>query len=427
MPNVTQGNIFRADSLCGTPCAMGWILGDKFDTVYPHKGSIKALWETKWRAACEKSVYPFHDGRIEDFEPIFKKLISQNINDASSPEYTATFLPIASNLEQRAIQASLAGQSASASTLLLRASAIYRISRFPYVSPNTTTTTTDLKRTAFERQKQAYLKAASFWSPELEEATIPHTHRTSLDKPEIPLYIRIPSHASPESPVPAVLIITGLDGYRPDNTQRTHELTRRGWAVFIAEIPGTADCPADPADPASADRLWDSVLEYISSRNEIDSTRIAVWGLSAGGYYAVRAAHTHADKLIGCVAHGPGVHYFLDPGWLARVEDHEYPFPILDAWAEKYGFANVEAFCAGAQGKFSLLRSGVLERPCSRLLLLNGVDDGIVPIEDCLLLFNHGSAKEGRFYPGLPHMGYPDSLAAAYKWLEEVLGTERTS
>jgi hypothetical protein len=30
---------------------MGWILGEKFDTVYPHRGSIEALWETKWKAA----------------------------------------------------------------------------------------------------------------------------------------------------------------------------------------------------------------------------------------------------------------------------------------------------------------------------------------------------------------------------------------
>lgn len=28
-----------------------WILGEKFNTVYPHKGSIKALWETKWKFA----------------------------------------------------------------------------------------------------------------------------------------------------------------------------------------------------------------------------------------------------------------------------------------------------------------------------------------------------------------------------------------
>lgn len=28
---------------------VNWILGDKFDTVYPHQGSIKVLWESKWK------------------------------------------------------------------------------------------------------------------------------------------------------------------------------------------------------------------------------------------------------------------------------------------------------------------------------------------------------------------------------------------
>lgn len=28
-----------------------WILGNKFDTIYPHKGSIKTLWETRWKFA----------------------------------------------------------------------------------------------------------------------------------------------------------------------------------------------------------------------------------------------------------------------------------------------------------------------------------------------------------------------------------------
>lgn len=26
-----------------------WILGDKFDTVYGHQGSIAKLWETRWK------------------------------------------------------------------------------------------------------------------------------------------------------------------------------------------------------------------------------------------------------------------------------------------------------------------------------------------------------------------------------------------
>jgi hypothetical protein len=28
-----------------------WILGDKFDTVFPHKGSLKVLWESRWKFA----------------------------------------------------------------------------------------------------------------------------------------------------------------------------------------------------------------------------------------------------------------------------------------------------------------------------------------------------------------------------------------
>lgn len=38
-------------------------------------------------------------------------------------------------------------------------------------------------------------------------------------------------------------------------------------------------------------------------------------------------------------------------------------------------------------------------------------------------MFNHGGPKEGRFFEGLVHMGYPHSLPVAYKWLEEVLGS----
>jgi hypothetical protein len=42
-----------------------WILGDKFDQVYPHLGSIDNLWLKKWKFPCERSLYPFHDGKYE--------------------------------------------------------------------------------------------------------------------------------------------------------------------------------------------------------------------------------------------------------------------------------------------------------------------------------------------------------------------------
>ena len=63
-------------SLSATIPGRQWIMGQKaFECKMPHHEGIKALWETKWKFPCSKSVYPFHDGKYEDFEPIFNHLI----------------------------------------------------------------------------------------------------------------------------------------------------------------------------------------------------------------------------------------------------------------------------------------------------------------------------------------------------------------
>lgn len=334
-------------------------------------------------------------------------------------------MPVASNLEEQAESAEKSGQTEKASEYLRRAAVVYRISRFPYIDYTNKGDAKDIKWYAFNRQKQVYLKAASFWKPTITEVAVPHTHRSSLDGESIPVYIRTPTEAAAGSPVPVVLLMTGLDGYRPDNSQRTQEIISRGWAAVVFEIPGTADCPADAADPDSPDRLLSSVLDYVSGRPDMNASKVVVWGLSAGGFYAIRAAHTHRARLAGCIAHGPGTHHFLNPEWLSKVNDHEYPFMLTPAWAKKYGYDNDADFIKHAQKKFSLVETGIVDQASCRLLLLNGVMDGVTPIEDCMVLFNHGSSpKEGRFFEGLPHMGYPNSLPVSYDWLENVLGNQ---
>jgi dipeptidyl aminopeptidase/acylaminoacyl peptidase len=236
-------------------------------------------------------------------------------------------MPTALALENKAAEALNNGKIDKAAEYYRRAAVVYRISRFPYVSP--AAGKDSLKRASFERQKKVYLKAASTWKPAINEVVIPHKHRAGNDGASIPLLIRAPEHADASKPVPVVLLMTGLDGYRPDNSQRTHEIVGRGWATVICEIPGTADSPADPADPESPDRLWTSVLDYMETRPEFDMTKVAAWGLSAGGFYAIRAASMHKNRLLGCVAHGPGSHHFLDEKWLARIDDHEYPFLLV--------------------------------------------------------------------------------------------------
>ena len=255
--------------------------------------------------------------------PIFSRLvltsIKNKISDGYSDAYTKAFFPKCEALTQEAEAAKVSGDLAKASDLYLRIAALYRISRFPYMN-------TAAKWKAWELQKDAYAKGVEYWDDPMTEKIIPHSSASGADKLSIPVHTRRPSTAGPQHSVPTVLLITGLDGYRIDMTQRSNEIIKRGWACVIAEIPGTADCPADPKDPTSPDRLWTSVLDWMSRKGVFDMEKIVAWGLSTGGYYAVRIAHTHKERLRGVVAQGAGLHHFFSREWMDRADLHEYPF-----------------------------------------------------------------------------------------------------
>ncbi|KAK4443726.1 esterase FrsA [Podospora aff. communis PSN243] len=409
----------------GSSGSRNWIMGTQaFEARMPHHDGIKALWETKWKFPCSKVVYPFHDGAFEDFEAIFNHLIQSNINDGTSAEYTNAFIPVAEALTAQGDAALASGNPTSASALYLRACTVYRIARFPYITAFPEINNAP-KWAAWEAQKRVYAKAASTWSIPLEEIDVPHVHAKGNDRGSIPVYVRHPGGKSSTEKAPAVILMTGLDGYRPDNTVRCEEFLSRGWAAVVVEIPGTADCPADSADPESPDRLWSSVLDWMEGTGRFEMGSVMVWGLSSGGYYAIRVAHTHKERLVGSIAQGAGCHYFYDREWLEKADGHEYPFQLTPAMAMKHGFKSVEEYKEGVQKKFSLLETGIIQKPSTRLLLINGTLDGLMPIEDSMILFEYGSPKEARFFTGALHMGYPMANASVYPWMESVMATAK--
>ncbi|KAF2257981.1 pigment biosynthesis protein Ayg1 [Lojkania enalia] len=398
-----------------------WILGDLFEKDYGHAGSIKKLWDMRWRFPCSKGLYPFHDGKYEDFEPIFTHLIKNDINDPYDDMYTDAFLPTAQDLTKQAEQ--MEGRDKEkAKSLYLRANAVLRLARFPYIG-------TAAKEQVFEVQKQVYLRGSRLWDVPIEEVVIPHAYTGPHDGKDIPLYLRVPTYASKERKAPTVLLITGLDGHRPDNTERTNEHLKRGWATIICDIPGTTvDCPADKRDPLASDRLFSSILEWIKDEGRFDETKVLAWGLSAGGYYAIRLAHTHRELLQGVVGHGVGTHHYIGREWLERVGKHEYPFGLERAYVNKYGYKDFEEVKERCQREFSLVSGegegvavvGQGMKSC-RLLLINGVLDGCMPVEDSMLLAEYGSPKEMRFIKERFHMGYPEANSVVYPWMESII------
>lgn len=414
--------------------AIGYHVQASVDNInaFPFHKSVSATWEGRWKFLAQHSLYPFTDGNGADFERIFQCLITDSNDDAavfSDPDrYAAPFFPVAEELYQNGDVAEKSGDLDAARDFFLRCAAVYRIARFPINrSPAT--------QKAWERGLDAYLRASPLLDPPNFPVKIPHSHALvsagESTSDIINAFVRIPKGEQPASGWPVVLFICGLDAYRTDHSAypggKLQCHLEAGRALVIVDIPGTADSPAAREDPESPDRLWSSVLDWIGSGNHgyaFDTSHVAAIGISTGGYYAMRIAHTHADRLFGVVAQGGGSHYMFDPQWIRAMNHMEYPFALSDGIAYKFGHNNVDEFIASKpQKRFSLLESGIFDRPSTRLLLVNGMEDSIFPIEDSMLPLTRGSIKEARFVEGRGHMGFPESQEFLADWMNKLITT----
>jgi len=225
--------------------------------------SITALWSQKWRTLCAGSTYPFTDGNVDDFDPIFAQLSAASEHDPDlllrPDDYAEPFLPVARRLVDEAHQAAADSRSGAAQDLYLRGAAVYRMARFPVIrSP--------LGQEAWTKGKAAYEQAGLLLNPPSVSVDIPFseadTTQGDLDLP-IHAYLRLPKGEQPASGWPVILFICGLDAYRTDHTPRTQAHVDHGCATLSFEIPGTGDCPAAPDDPKAPDRLMSSVLDWV--------------------------------------------------------------------------------------------------------------------------------------------------------------------
>jgi len=123
------------------------------------------------------------------------------------------------------------------------------------------------------------------------------------------------------------------------------------------------------------------------------------------------------------VGHGAGTHHYIGKEWLKEVHHHEYPFSLREAYLGKYGYDSWDELLEKCQKEYSLVETGIVNKKSCRLLLMNGMLDGCMPIEDSSLLAEYGSPKEFRFIQGRAHMGYPEANTHVFPWLEQVMET----
>jgi pimeloyl-ACP methyl ester carboxylesterase len=391
---------------------------------------VQALWSQKWRPLCSAGIYPFTGAKVEDFDPVFAEL-SRNSHDDPAilrqpDDYARPFFPAASQLVAAAEETLSKGDALAARDLFLRAGAIYKMARFPV-------NRSKLGHEAWDKGKAVHETASRLLDPPRLAVDIPFTHGDAsagdLDA-AIPAYLRVPSGLKPVDGWPVVLVICGLDSFRTDQIPRTQILADHGYATLTFEIPGTGDCPAAPNDPTSPDRLMSSIIDWVAANApayEFDQRKIIARGVSTGGYYAFRLAHTHANRLLAAVGQGGGSHHMFDAEWIGAQNQMEYAFNLADALAHKFGYRHADPATAIAQyvaeaRKFSLTDCGVLEAPNCKLLVINGMEDSIFPIEDSISVATHGEDTDLVVLGSRPHMGGPGAEDIIYEWIDQVAG-----
>ena len=335
---------------------------------FAHHDSISALWSQKWRAPCAGKIYPFTDADVDDFDPVFDELRRTSNDDPAilhrPDDYATPFLPAAHLIVDRAERALADEDDDRARDLFLRAAALYRIARFPI-------NRSPLSTQAWEDGKSAYERGALLLDPPSVTVSIPFVHADpSAGDEETPIqaYLRLPQGRAPGGGWPVLLFVCGLDAYRTDHTPRTQAHVDRGYATLSFEIPGTGDCPAAPADPSSPDRLMSSIIDWVlaeAGNHGFDPSKIVARGISTGGYYAFRLAHTHADVLFAVVAQGGGCHRMFDPDWIHAQNQMEYPFALADALAHKFGYHDADPSVAIAEYTAQAQKFSLLDPACS--------------------------------------------------------------
>ncbi|HXO35030.1 MAG TPA: alpha/beta hydrolase [Candidatus Acidoferrales bacterium] len=333
-------------------------------------------------------------------DPADVKEAFESIHTSDKDEWAAAFMHVADRYfnEAKSLEKS---DPTKANADYIRAWRLYSFGRWPIpASPG--------KQRSYEKAIEAFLAHARFMDPPLEVVHIP------FEGKEVTAYLRLPKDT--KGPAPLVIAVNGLDSRKEDLAESFGAILPFGVGYLAVDGPGTGQNPVQVSE--TADRVLSKVIDYAQSRPEIDKNRIAMHGVSWGAYWATKMSILERTRLRGCSAQSPPVDKFFQKDFIVNslLGNREYLFdqiPALMSIMEGvHSLDEMEEFMP----KLSLVREGLLGKPMAPMLVIAGVLDTQVPIDDEYLLLSKGDVpKDAWINPRGGHLGrqvgvWPDPL-----------------
>jgi len=333
---------------------------------------------------AEVGQYPLIGLDPGDVKEAFNSILTRD-----KDEWAAAFMGVADRYMNEAKSLEKTDPT-KANADYIRAWRLYSFGRWPIpASPG--------KQRSYERAIEAFLAHARFWDPPLEIVKIP------FEGKEIIGYLRLPKNAT--GPVPLVLV-NGLDSRKEDLSESFSAILPFGIGFLAVDGPGTGQSPIKVSE--NAERVLSRVLDYIATRPEIDKNRVAMHGVSWGAYWATKMAIVEHARLRGASAQSPPTDRFFQKDFLMNdlIGNREYLFDQVPALMAIFDNVHTVDEMAEVLPKMSLVKQGLLGKPMSPMLILAGVKDTQVPIDDIYLLLNKGDVpKTAWVNPQGGHLG----------------------
>jgi pimeloyl-ACP methyl ester carboxylesterase len=351
--------------------------------------------ERRERTIDEIKIEAIHRAEVGQYpliglDPADVKEAFESIHTADKDEWAAAFMHVADRYfnEAKSIEKT---DPTKANADYIRAWRLYSFGRWPIpASPG--------KQRSYEKAIEAFLAHAKFFDPPLEVVHIP------IEGKEITGYLRLPKNA--KGPVPLVIAVNGLDSRKEDLTESFGAILPFGIGFLAVDGPGTGQAPIKVSE--TSERMLSKVIDYAQLRPEIDKSRIALHGVSWGAYWATKMAIVERGRLRGASAQSPPVDEFFQKDFLMNhlLGNREYLFDQVPALMNILEGVHTLNEMGEYLPKMSLVHQGLLGKPMAPMLVIAGVRDTQVPIEDEYLLLNKGDTpKEAWINPQGGHLG----------------------
>jgi 2,6-dihydroxypseudooxynicotine hydrolase len=230
-------------------------------------------------------------------------------------------------------------------------------------------------RAAHEKAIACKQLALPFMRPPAQRVEIPYQNGTLAG------FLRLPTGAAQSAGKPPVMImVPGLDSAKEELEAYEGPFLARGIATLMVDGPGQGEAEYDYPIRGDYEVPVKAMVDFALTRPEVDGTRIGLWGVSLGGYYAPRAA-AFEKRIKACIG-------------LAG------PYDFGDTW-DKLPELTREAFRVRAHLKTDAearahahtlsLKNGVARQIECPLFLVTGKLDRLIPWQDAQRMADEAS------------------------------------